>query len=57
MKLKALILNCTLKYSPEKSHTQALIGKVIKLYEKEGEKKKTKIITKLFTKNHIWIAD
>jgi multimeric flavodoxin WrbA len=36
MPLKALILNCTLKYSPEKSHTQALIDKVVKLYGETG---------------------
>lgn len=31
MKLKAVILNCTLKPSPERSHTQALIDKVVQL--------------------------
>ena len=30
---KVLFLNCTLKYSPEKSHTQSLTDKVAKLYK------------------------
>ncbi len=34
--MKALILNCTLKKSPEKSNTQALIDKVIAEYQKVG---------------------
>ncbi len=36
MKLKAVILNCTLKPSPERSHTQALIDKVVQLMEPLG---------------------
>ncbi len=36
MTLSALILNCTLKKSPEPSHTRALIDKVVTLYQAEG---------------------
>ncbi len=36
MKLKALILNCTLKRSPEISNTGALIDKAIKLFQEKG---------------------
>ena len=36
MKLKALILNCTLKKSPAVSNTSALIKKVIAQYKKLG---------------------
>ena len=36
MDLKALFLNCTLKKSPETSHTQALIDKVAGLMEPMG---------------------
>ena len=32
--LKALFLNCTLKYSPEVSNTEALIGKVIEWFDR-----------------------
>jgi len=45
MAIKVLILNCTLKYSPEKSHTQALIDKVIGLYEEQGAKCETVRVT------------
>ena len=34
MKLKALALNCTLKKSSEVSNTGALIGEVVKIFEK-----------------------
>lgn len=34
--LKALIINCTLKKSPDISNTDALINEVIKHFEKEG---------------------
>ena len=33
MKLKAVFLNCTLKKSPDPSHTRALIDKVVRLME------------------------
>ncbi|MBR9977459.1 MAG: flavodoxin family protein, partial [Bacteroidetes bacterium] len=33
--LKALFLNCTIKPSPEVSHTQGLCDDVAKVYEKE----------------------
>lgn len=33
MQLKATLLNCTLKHSPETSNTEALLRKVINLYE------------------------
>ena len=33
MKLKAILLNCTLKKSPEISNTQALIDKVIEWFD------------------------
>lgn len=36
MKLKALILNCTLKKSPRISNTQALIDKTIRLFMEQG---------------------
>jgi len=36
MALKALILNCTLKRSPRKSNTEALIDKAVAEYEKLG---------------------
>ncbi len=36
MKIKALIINCTLKRSPATSNTEVLINKVIKEYEKIG---------------------
>ncbi len=36
MKLKALILNCTLKPSPVVSNTSALVGKVINIYQELG---------------------
>lgn len=36
MKLSALIINCTLKKSPEESNTDALIDKVIKEYKEVG---------------------
>jgi multimeric flavodoxin WrbA len=36
MKLKALILNCTLKRSPEISNTRALIDKAVKLFQEKG---------------------
>ena len=36
MKLKALILNCTLKPSPEVSNTSALIQKVAEIYMSLG---------------------
>ncbi len=36
MALKALILNCTLKPSPNKSNTDALIQKAVELYEERG---------------------
>lgn len=36
MALKALILNCTLKPSPEASNTEALARRAIKLYEEAG---------------------
>ena len=34
--LKAYILNCTLKKSPEPSHTEALINKIVDLYKPYG---------------------
>ena len=34
--LKAYILNCTLKKSPEPSHTEALINKIVGLYKPYG---------------------
>ncbi|PGO56286.1 8-demethyl-8-aminoriboflavin-5'-phosphate (AFP) synthase RosB, partial [Priestia megaterium] len=43
MKLKALALNCTLKKSPEVSNTGALIGEVVKIFEKNEVK--TEVIT------------
>jgi multimeric flavodoxin WrbA len=36
MKLKALILNCTLKKSPRISNTQALIDKAVQLFTKQN---------------------
>jgi len=45
MPIKVLILNCTLKYSPEISHTQALIDKVKKLYEERGIEVETLRVT------------
>lgn len=36
MALKALILNCTLKPSPEVSNTSALVQKIVKIYEELG---------------------
>ena len=36
MALKALILNCTLKASPEKSNTEALAGEVMTALRNEG---------------------
>ncbi|HLW20956.1 MAG TPA: flavodoxin family protein [Cyclobacteriaceae bacterium] len=36
MSLKAVILNCTLKKSPDVSNTEALINKVTKLYTQSG---------------------
>ncbi|WP_423063021.1 hypothetical protein [Candidiatus Paracoxiella cheracis] len=33
MQLNALILNCTLKYSPAVSNTEALVNKVCKIYK------------------------
>ncbi len=36
MKIKVLILNCTLKYAPEVSNTEALAKKAVKLYEELG---------------------
>jgi len=36
MNLKAVILNCTLKRSPEISNTRALIDKAIKLFQEKG---------------------
>jgi multimeric flavodoxin WrbA len=36
MKLKAVILNCTLKKSPKKSNTDALIDKAVEEYKKIG---------------------
>lgn len=36
MALKALFLNCTLKYKPETSNTRALIDKVDALFREEG---------------------
>lgn len=36
MKLKAVILNCTLKKSPRKSNTEALIDKAVEEYSKLG---------------------
>ncbi len=36
MKLKAVFLNCTLKKSPERSHTRALIDKVVALMNPLG---------------------
>ncbi|WP_340819566.1 flavodoxin family protein [Methanolobus sp. WCC4] len=36
MGLKALFLNCTLKYSPEISNTRVLIDKAVKLFEELG---------------------
>lgn len=38
MALKALILNCTLKKSPRKSNTEALIDKAVEEYNKLGVK-------------------
>ncbi|WP_285849825.1 MULTISPECIES: flavodoxin family protein [Priestia] len=43
MKLKALMLNCTLKKSPEVSNTGALIGEVVKIFEKNEVQ--TEVIT------------
>ncbi|MGB3458817.1 MAG: flavodoxin family protein [Halobacteriota archaeon] len=36
MNLKAVILNCTLKRSPEISNTRALIDKAVKLFHEQG---------------------
>ncbi len=36
MNLKAVILNCTLKRSPETSNTRALIDKAVKLFHEQG---------------------
>lgn len=36
MNLKAVILNCTLKSSPEISNTRALIDKAVKLFHEQG---------------------
>jgi multimeric flavodoxin WrbA len=36
MNLKAVILNCTLKRSPEISNTRALIDKAVKLFQEKG---------------------
>ena len=36
MPLKALFINCTLKKSPDVSHTQALIDRSAEIFEKEG---------------------
>ncbi|AQQ55065.1 flavodoxin family protein [Planococcus lenghuensis] len=36
MRLKALVLNCTLKKSPETSNTEALINETLKFFDKEG---------------------
>ena len=36
MKLKAVVLNCTLKKSPETSNTRSLIDEVVSFFEKEG---------------------
>ncbi len=36
MNLKAVILNCTLKNSPEVSNTRALIDKAVKLFHEQG---------------------
>ncbi len=41
MAIKALFLNCTLKPSPEDSNTQALIGKVAELMERQGASTQT----------------
>lgn len=43
--LKALFLNCTLKYRPEPSHTEALIGKIAELYHEEGVETETVRVT------------
>ncbi|WP_129709890.1 flavodoxin family protein [Priestia megaterium] len=43
MTLKALLLNCTLKKSPEVSNTGALIGEVVKIFEKNEAQ--TEVIT------------
>lgn len=36
MTIRVLMLNCTLKYSPEMSHTHVLMDRVKKLYEEQG---------------------
>jgi multimeric flavodoxin WrbA len=36
MNLKAVILNCALKRSPEISNTRALIDKAVKLFHEQG---------------------
>ena len=36
MNLKAVILNCTLKRSPEISNTRALIDKAVNLFHEQG---------------------
>ncbi|RFU70416.1 flavodoxin family protein [Peribacillus saganii] len=36
MSIKAIVLNCSLKKSPEQSNTQALINEVIQIFDKEG---------------------
>jgi len=36
MELKAFIINCTLKKSPEVSNTQALVDKAVALFEEQG---------------------
>jgi len=33
MSLNALVLNCTLKYTPDRSNTEALVNKVCKIYK------------------------
>jgi multimeric flavodoxin WrbA len=35
-KMKALLINCTLKRSPETSNTQALINKAVRILQKEN---------------------
>jgi hypothetical protein len=35
MKIKAIIINCTLKPSPEESNTEALINKAVRLYNEQ----------------------
>lgn len=43
--MKAVILNCTLKYSPETSNTRALIDKVCDLYDELGVETQVERVT------------